>query len=202
VDLGDRTEQFTVLIRGAREAAPDVTVYLEDLGPRAALAPLRQGHVDIALIFDFADTRLDLMPDPVVEHLRDDPFLVCVTALSPLAPLASFEDVDLETAATMPWMADGQPPAGSCVAVRYLAAHGLRPAVAARTDNPLVLHSLITVRAGIALLPELQLSLRTGVATVPLTDTPRRHPRRILLASRLGNEELRHCSSLCHSSSS
>jgi DNA-binding transcriptional LysR family regulator len=160
-----------------------VSITFEDLEPAQALGALRREQIDVAVVYDFEDRRIDPGSDVRIEHLRDDPFTVCVRAGS---DLANSRTITFATAADLPWIADGAPPAEQCFALRYLASHGVNPAVVARTDDPLVLRRLIAAGAGVALLPDLQLGPGDGVVAIPLETPP--EPRRILLASRIGSD--------------
>lgn len=172
------------LFAAIARSAEGVALHLEDLPPEQALAALRQEQADVAIVYDFPDRRLDEGQDLRLEALGDDPLMVCASARSPVAalPVLAFE-----TAAELSWIADGAPPAEQCFAMRYLASHGVRPKIAARTDDPMVLRALITAGTGVALLPALQMHSRTGLVAVPLAVPPA--PRRIMLATRAGAAE-------------
>lgn len=171
------------LFAAIASSAAGVAVHLEDLPPEQALTALRQEQADVAIVYDFPDRRLDESQDVTLEALGDDPFTVCVSASSPMAALPV---LDFEVASELLWIADGAPPAEQCFAMRYLASHGVRPKIVARSDDPMVLRALITAGIGVALLPALQMHPRTGIAAVPLEVPPA--PRRILLATRAGAE--------------
>lgn len=163
-------------------AGHGVAVVLEDLNPKAALDALHRGDADIALLYDFADRPLEGRPGVVVEPLFYDPFKVCLSKESS----HSVETViTLEHAARMLWIADGPAPADECFAMRYLRSIGVEPRIIARSDDPMVLRSLISSGVGVALLPDLQMRPRVGVAAIPLVLPPA--PRRILLATRTGS---------------
>jgi DNA-binding transcriptional LysR family regulator len=164
---------------------PGLQTELEDLEPVPALAALRQGKVDVAIVYEFADQPLAATSDIAYERLREDPFLVCV---QPGSALAALDEVDLATLAQQRWVADGEPPAEACFALRFLSSRGFTPVVAARSNDPLVVRNLIMAGCGVALLPQLQVQALTGVAAVRLSEPPR--PRRLLLATRPGSEVL------------
>lgn len=173
------------VLAALRGRAPRLTVQFEELEPDDALQALREGAVDVAVVYDFADRPLHPPPDVQLMHAHDDPFLLCLSADH---PLADETQLSLEEACALPWLADGDPPAESCFALRYLADHGLRPTVAARANDPVVLKALLISGAGVAMLPEMQIrAAYDGFATVLLQPAPQ--PRRVLVASRTGSQE-------------
>ncbi|MCU1656300.1 MAG: putative LysR-family transcriptional regulator [Pseudonocardiales bacterium] len=171
------------IFSGVASRSAGLSIRFEDLDPVRSLMALRHQQIDLAVVYDFEDRRIEPGPSVQVELLRDDPFMVCVSARSDVATSAT---ISFESAASLPWIADGEPPAEECFALRYLASHSVVPKVIARTDDPVVLQRLIAAGVGVALLPELQLSPRHGIVAIPLVTPPA--PRRILLASRVGSE--------------
>jgi len=171
------------LIDAVHKQLPEIQIVFEELSPPAALASVRRGEVDLAIVYDFADTPISPTSDVQLVRLGYDPFRLCVSRASELSKL---EKVSLEMARELPWIADGQPPAESCFSIRYLRSRGIDPVITARSDDLVVIHRLVAAGAGVAMLPRLQMAGHADVADVSIVRPP--PARRILRATRTASE--------------
>ncbi|GAB3829727.1 LysR family transcriptional regulator [Dactylosporangium cerinum] len=69
-----------------RTAFPDLDVALSEQEPDAAVAALRRGHPDVAVVQDWADDVLAVPDGLSRRHLLDDPFDVALPAAHPRRP--------------------------------------------------------------------------------------------------------------------
>lgn len=131
----------------ARER-PDVEVTLHQLGGAAAVAALRAGEVDVAVVTEEADaTGLEAV------HLLRDPFLV---VLARHHPLASRKRLTLADLAGETWVHGTAAPTHG---ERALARAGLAPPrIALRTDDLLAVQGIVAANRAIALVPGLGLA--------------------------------------------
>lgn len=147
---------------------PGLSVELIEHEPPEALAALRQGTVDVALVFEHDYARSDLTGLAVTPVL-EDPMHLVVPAIDP-----SRDAISLEDHATSAWI-------GGCERCRTdLVARceraGFTPRITFETDDYVAVQALVRAGVGVSLLPALALRAHhdTGIATVPVPDAHRR----------------------------
>jgi DNA-binding transcriptional LysR family regulator len=123
---------------------PGVDVSLTDAHPEDALQQLRAGHVDVAVIFRYADTVSE--PHGVrLTHLLDDPLFLLTTGGG--TTLAEHEHT--------PWIAGCERCRSHLVAMCRDA--GFQPRTAGTTDDMVVMQSLVAAGLGVTTIPGLAL---------------------------------------------
>jgi molybdate transport repressor ModE-like protein len=160
-----------------RDAHPGVRVALSESEPDQALARLRHGEVDLAVVFAY-DGALEESDTLEVVHLLDDPLYVIVPARHPLAAAKAVTPQQLRAE---PWLQGSFPLPGSDGDAPPLAAAG--DELAYRGGDFLTVQRLVGAGAGLALVPRLALDrIDTDIVARPLAGTP--HSRRVLVAMR------------------
>ncbi|MFI9550949.1 LysR family transcriptional regulator [Nonomuraea endophytica] len=145
-------------------AYPGLELILIDRHPVEALQMLRQGEIDIALIFQHADAPLEQEEGFRLVHLRDDP--IYLISLKPGDSIANHRD--------SPWI-------GGCLRcqdelVTACRQEGFTPRIASLSDDMVVVQALVAAGVGVTTLPGLALRAhrRPDVHTTELTNSPRR----------------------------
>ncbi|WP_418276879.1 LysR family transcriptional regulator [Isoptericola jiangsuensis] len=157
-----------------REAHPGVGVGLVEAEPPEAVAALRSGEVDVALIFEHADVRHsrsvdDLTPFRVTPVLDDTVHLITArSAPAPEPPAASLTRHQDDA-----WIAGCERCRADLVA--RCAAAGFAPRIAFETDDYVAVQALVAAGAGVSLLPGLALRAHQhpDVVTTPLPGASR-----------------------------
>ena len=142
---------------------PGLDVLLTDTHPEDALALLRSGHVDIAVIFRYDDTAPE--HDGIrLTHLLDDP----------LHLLTLEGGTTLSAHRESPWV-------GGCDRCRshlveLCEAAGFSPRLAYTTDDMVVMQSLVAAGMGVTTIPGLALRAHRhpAITATPLDAPPRR----------------------------
>lgn len=142
---------------------PGLDVVLTDTHPEDALALLRSGHVDIAVIFRYDDTAPE--PDGIrLIHLLDDP--LHLLTLEGGTTLAAHRE--------SPWVAGCE----RCRShlVELCEAAGFSPRLAYTTDDMVVMQSLVAAGMGVTTIPGLALRAHRhpSITATPLDAPPRR----------------------------
>ncbi|HYJ68180.1 MAG TPA: LysR family transcriptional regulator [Nocardioidaceae bacterium] len=142
-------------------SSPGIELSLADLHPEVALQALREGTIDVAVIFRYDDS----VPDDVhVRHLFDDPMHLVSREAG--QTLADHKD--------SPWIAGCE----RCRQELLSACHavGFTPRIAYTSDDPLVEQSLVAAGLGVTTIPGLSLKTHRvpGVETSELADFRRR----------------------------
>lgn len=162
-----------------RDRFPDVELVLGVAEPEEAVAALRAGDVDVAVVVEphgpatlpeeASADRLQLV------HLLDDPYSVLVPAGHPLAGAA---DVDLADLADEAWVGTASAP-GHCQAAALDAcrAAGFTPVYTVQADEYPTTMGFVAAGMGVALVPALALGFVHGrVVVKPLRGAqPVRH---------------------------
>ena len=163
---------------------PAVELSLIEAEPEEALPRLKDGELDIALIFEY-----DALPRTVYEPsydgvdlqpLIEDPMFV---ALPPGHPLATRTAVRLEDLATESWVQGDCD--GMCGAMHLSACKsaGFEPRIGFQSDDYNVVQGLVAAGVAISLLPEMALSnLRDDIVVLPLAQ---KAPHRRVMAATL-----------------
>jgi DNA-binding transcriptional LysR family regulator len=160
-----------------RASHPDVELTLAEGDPQDIVPRLRAGELDLALLFEFAGEsllpegmiRLDLLADPM--HL----------ALPRDHPLAQEERLRLADLAQEPWVQTSHASPCARHVVRSCHAAGFEPKVSFESDDYQTVQGLVAAGVGVALIPELALSvLREDIVIRALAPSP---PMRQVIAA-------------------
>lgn len=146
-----------------REAHPDVELHLAEEDPVEAVAAVRAGTCDVAVVFEpngLAPGDLDGL-DRV--PIADDPLWVVLPADH---PLAGEDAIDLARLAADPWVA----PTAFCAGVvrGACARAGFEPDVVFSSADYGAVQGFVAAGAGVALVPFLALAPREGAVARPL----------------------------------
>ncbi len=161
---------------------PGVELRLTEADPLAALARLRSGEIDLALVYEY-----DFVPLPTDEsvelvHLMDDPVNVLLPRTHPAARRRAVRLIEL---ADESWITST--PRSSCHAFvrRACNAAGFEPELRMQSDDHGVWQGLVAAGVAVALVSELSLPiLHPAVVVRPVA--PRPLGRRIYAAHRVG----------------
>jgi DNA-binding transcriptional LysR family regulator len=174
---------WTALVPAAvsayREQYPEVELQLAESDPAEAVADVRAGTCDVAVIFEpnsLVAAGLDGLRRTVVAH---DPLWA---VLPEDHPLAAQEQVELRRLAGEPWVA----PTAFCAGVVRGACMevGFDPDIAFSSADYGAIQGFVAAGAGVALVPFLALTGRDRVVARPVTGTA---PSRVLAAVTAGD---------------
>jgi DNA-binding transcriptional LysR family regulator len=152
-----------------RSSYPDVELMLAEGEPEEIAPRLRAAELDLALLFEFAGetflhedtTRLELLEDPMY------------LALPRAHPLAQQDALRLEDLAEEPWIQTSRTSPCARHVVRSCHAAGFEPNVSFESDDYQTVQGLVGVGVGVALIPELALSVvREDIVIRALSPTP------------------------------
>ncbi|MEU0555757.1 LysR family transcriptional regulator [Dactylosporangium sp. NPDC006015] len=151
---------------------PDLDVSLSEREPDAAVAALRRGHLDVAVVQDWSDDVLGVPDGLSRRHLLDDPFDVALPAGHPLAGRSAVAVTDLAADDWIGW-STGQ------ICHDWLAATLRRHGAQARIRHTASEHStqlaLVAAGLGAAVIPRLGRDpVPAGVRLVPIDPQPAR----------------------------
>jgi DNA-binding transcriptional LysR family regulator len=150
-----------------RQAHPQVELQLAELDPADAVAEVRAGACDVAVVFEpnAADAAgaVEGLHRAVVGR---DPLWAVLPAGHPLADETG---VSLERLAGDPWVA----PTAFCAGVvrRACLAAGFEPDIVFSSDDYGAIQGFVAAGAGVALVPFLALTGRAGIVARPVTGT-------------------------------
>ncbi|HVK21534.1 MAG TPA: LysR family transcriptional regulator [Actinokineospora sp.] len=147
---------------------PDLTVRLAEQEPDIAIAALRRGDLDVAVVQDWAEAPLDLPPDLSSRHLFDD---VLDVALSDGHPLAGHASVTLADLADEEWISwsEGQ------ICHDWLTVTLPGPRVVHTASEHSTQLALVSAGLGAAVIPRLgREPALSGVCFVPIEPVPTR----------------------------
>jgi len=150
-------------------AYPDVELTLAEGEPEQIVPRLRAGELDLALLFEF-EGESELPADMTRAGLLDDPMYL---ALPREHPLAGRPELRLEDLREEAWVQTSR--ASSCArhVVRCAHASGFEPRVAFESDDYQTIQGLVAAGVGVALIPELALSVvREDVLIRSLSPAP------------------------------
>jgi DNA-binding transcriptional LysR family regulator len=141
-----------------RASYPDVELTLAEGEPEEIAPRLRAGELDLALLFEFAGesfmpediTRLELLEDPMFLALPRD------------HRLAGLQRLRLEHLAEEPWVQTSRSSPCARHVVRSCHAAGFEPNVSFESDDYQTVQGLVAAGVGVALIPELALSVTRG----------------------------------------
>jgi DNA-binding transcriptional LysR family regulator len=168
-------------IAGFRSAYPDVELTLSEGEPEVIIPRLRAGELDLALLYEFAGeipprddmTRIDLLEDPLYLAIPRDHRLAKRSRLK-------LEDLKGEA-----WVQTSRSSPGARHVVRSCHAAGFEPNVAFQSDDYQTIQGLVAAGVGVALIPELALSIvREDILIRTLSPSP--PVRRVIAATPAG----------------
>jgi DNA-binding transcriptional LysR family regulator len=151
----------TAAAASMRASAPDIELTLADVHPDVALQQLREGLVDVAVVFRYDDE----VPDDLrFTHLFDDPMHLVSTERG--QTLADHAD--------SPWIAGCERCRRELVTACEAA--GFTPRIMYTSDDPLVEQAMVAAGLGVTTLPGLSVAQHQvpGVETTELDDFRRR----------------------------
>ncbi|WP_436494377.1 LysR family transcriptional regulator [Actinokineospora sp. HUAS TT18] len=153
-------------LRSLREY-PDLTVRLAEQEPDVAIAALRRGDLDIAVVQDWAEAPLDVPPDLSARHLFDDALDVALPADHPLADRTSVTLDDLRDEQWISW-SEGQ------ICHDWLTATLPDPRIAHTASEHSTQLALVAAGLGAAVIPRLGRETPPHVRFVPIDPEPTR----------------------------
>jgi DNA-binding transcriptional LysR family regulator len=158
-----------VAIATFRSSYPEVELTLAEGEPEQIVPRLRAGELDLALLFEFAGES-PLPKDMTRTELLEDPLYLALPRAHPLAAKASIRLGDLAGEA---WVQTSRSSPCARHVVRSCHAAGFEPNVAFESDDYQTVQGLVAAGVGVALIPELALSvLRDDILTRALAPAP------------------------------
>ena len=163
-----------------RRRLPDADVTVTECGPPKALAKLRRGEIDVAVVF----RRRGAEPPPDVDErtLLEEPMYAVVPRAH---PRAGAEAIDLSELRDDPWVQG--PSASSPGLIRELCRDaGFEPRIAFESDDPLATRGMVAAGLAVTLVPSLtkqDTARDRGVAVLALREPPL---RRVIAATAAG----------------
>lgn len=142
-------------IASFRARHPEVELTLAEGEPEAIVARLRAGDLDLALLFEFAGESLPAQDIARTDLLEDPMYL----ALPRAHPLAARERLRLQDLASEAWVQTSSSSPCARHVVRSCHAAGFEPNVAFESDDYQTVQGLVAAGVGVALIPELALSV-------------------------------------------
>ena len=155
-----------------RSSYPDVELTLAEGEPEEIVPRLRAGELDLALLFEFAgETPLqEEMTQITRAELLEDPMYLALPREHPLAGRARLRLEDLQREA---WVQTSSSSPCARHVVRCCHAAGFEPNVSFESDDYQTVQGLVAAGVGVALIPELALSVvREDVAIRALSPSP------------------------------
>jgi DNA-binding transcriptional LysR family regulator len=164
-----------------RSSYPDVELTLTEGEPEQIVPRLRAGEIDVALLFEFPGESL-LTDDVTKVELIEDPMHL---ALPREHRLAASEVIRLEDLAEEDWVQTSRTSLCALHVVRSCHAAGFEPHVTFESDDYQTIQGLVAAGVGVALIPELALSVvREDIAIRPLS--PSAPIRQVIAAAPAG----------------
>ncbi len=141
-----------------RSSYPEVELTLAEGVPEQIAPRLRAGELDLALLFEFAGETA-LQEDMTRTELLEDPMHLALPREHPLAARERLRLQDLDGEA---WVQTSRSSPCSRHVVRSCHAAGFEPHVAFESDDYQTVQGLVAAGVGVALIPELALSVMRG----------------------------------------
>jgi DNA-binding transcriptional LysR family regulator len=152
-----------------RSSYPDIELTLAEGEPEEIAPRLRAGEFDLALLFEFDEPEDGMEGVTRVELLQDPMYL----ALPREHPLARKEGLRLEDLHAEAWVQTSRESPCARHVVRSCHAAGFEPNVAFESDDYQTVQGLVAAGVGVALIPELALSVvREDIAIRSLSPSP------------------------------
>jgi DNA-binding transcriptional LysR family regulator len=150
-------------------AYPEIELTLAEGEPEVIVARLRAGELDLALLFEFAGEKLPT-EDVTRTELLEDPMYLALPRAHPLARKGRLRLADLAPEA---WVQTSSSSPCARHVVRSCHAAGFEPNVAFESDDYQTVQGLVAAGVGVALIPELALSVvRDDIAIRALSPAP------------------------------
>lgn len=144
---------------------PAITLEFVEADPDECIAMLRNGQLDIALLYRF-DLEPALPTDIKPILLCDDPVHI---AMPTGHPLATRDEIRLRDLIDERWIQGVRQGATAAVLPRACERAGFQPIVAFQTSDHLAVQGFVAAGIGIALIPAISVpALRPDIAAVPL----------------------------------
>ena len=162
-----------------RQAHPDVDLSLTEGEPEEIAPRLRAGEFDLALLFEFEGQGPDLVTGLHRIELLEDPMYLALPDDHPLAdaPRVRVQDLSAES-----WVQTSATSPCARHVVRSCHAAGFEPAVSFETDDYQTVQGLVAAGVGVALIPQLALSIAREDITIRAL-YPRAPVRTVLAAT-------------------
>jgi len=165
------TRLVPLAVADLRRRLPDAAVTIREAGPPGALEALRQGEVDLAVMFRRVGSE---PPADVAERLLLEEAMYAV--LPREHPLAGGSEVELAGLRDDEWVQG--PSSTSPGLIRELCrAAGFEPRIAFESDDPLATRGIVAAGLAVSLIPSLtkeDTARDRHVRVLPLRDPPRR----------------------------
>jgi molybdate transport repressor ModE-like protein len=163
-----------------RRSLPDAAVTIREAGPPGALDALRNGEVDLAVMFRREGSEA---PADVEERLLLEESMYAVVPRA--HPLAGGSEIELASLRDDPWIQG--PASTSAGLIRELCrAAGFEPQIAFESDDPLATRGIVAAGLAVSLVPSLtkdDTARDRSVRVLPLRDPSR---RRVVAATMAG----------------
>jgi len=164
-----------------RASYPDVELTLAEGEPEEILPRLRAGELDLALLFEF-DAQTELGESDMRVPLLEDPMYLVLPRAHALASKARLR---LEDLAQESWVQTSHESPCARHVVRCCHAAGFEPIVSFESDDYQTVQGLVAAGVGVALIPELALTVaREDVVVRALAPSP--PVRRVIAAAPAG----------------
>lgn len=144
---------------------PAITLEFIEADPDECIAMLRNGQLDLALVYRF-DLEPALPADLKPIHLCADPIYIAMPAGH---PLATRDEIRLRELAGDQWVQGVRQGATAAVLPRACQRAGFEPIIAFQTSDHLAVQGFVAAGIGVALIPAVSVpALRTDIVAVPL----------------------------------
>jgi DNA-binding transcriptional LysR family regulator len=158
-----------VAIANFRAAYPDVELTLAEGEPEEIVPRLRAGELDLALLFEF-DEDTQLLEGMARSPLLEDPLYLALPREHRLVKKAKLRLAELHGES---WVQTSSSSPCARHVVRSCHAAGFEPSVTFESDDYQTVQGLVAAGVGVALIPELALSVvREDIAIRALSPTP------------------------------
>ena len=160
------------VLRDLRSRYPDLSASLSEREPHEAIPHLVRGHLDVAVVQDWADDPLTVPDGLSRRHLLDDPFDV---ALPVDHPLADRDSIAVKELASDDWISWDTGQICHDWLVRTLRAEGVEPRVTHTASEHSTQLALVAAGLGAAVIPRLgREPAPPSVRLVPIDPPPTR----------------------------
>jgi DNA-binding transcriptional LysR family regulator len=157
-------------IAAFRSVYPDVELTLAEGEPQEMASRLEAGEFDLALLFQFDDLDEEHGKTKGRVALLEDPMYLALARENPLARQRSLELRDLQAEA---WVQTSRSSPCALHVVRCCHSAGFEPNVAFESDDYQTVQGLVAAGVGVALIPELALSVvRDDIVIRALSPAP------------------------------
>jgi molybdate transport repressor ModE-like protein len=155
-------------IRRFRDLHPKIELALDEGDPEECVALLREGELDLAVVYEFP-VESALPADLRTHHLLDDALHI---ALPPGHRLSRRRRLTLAELAGETWIQGVRQGSTVTTLPRACREAGFEPHIAFRTDDPMAWQGLVAAGIGIAVVPSLTLPTARSDITVRELDAP------------------------------